>query len=153
MTLYSDPIESGTYGVTSALSTRAHCLMRRYHRFTGGGNQTKTGFFPAGAVGITATLHICTNGSTATSDRIVISLSAGSTTLWTFASMGSANGILSNATVVGLGTATPITSACAQVGPNVEGTDVPFQIILSSQDTATDYQLFTTFIRPFKPGT
>lgn len=153
MTLFGDGIESGLLGVTSAQGTRAHVPLNRYRRFTGGGNQTWTGLFPYGAYGFTASLRICTNGSTATSDRIVITTSAGSTTLWTISSMGSANGILGTATVASLGTVTPIVSACAVLGPNVEGSDIPFQVILSSVDTATDYQLFLNFNRPFKPGT
>lgn len=153
MTLFGDGIESGIYGLTSAQGTRAHARLERYFRFTGGGNQTRTGFFPYGATGIRPSLHICTNGSTATSDRIVISTSAGATTLCTYSSFGSANGIAGTATIVSLATVTPIVSAMAVVGPNFEGADVPFQIILSSVDTATDYQLFIDFIRPFKPGT
>lgn len=153
MTLYADGIESGILGLTSAQATRSHTTLRRYRRFTGGGNQTWTGFFPYGSTGFTSTLHICSQGSATTSDRIVISTSAGSTTLWTISSFGSANGILGTATVASLGTVTPIVSACAVLGPNTEGADIPFQVILSSVDTATDYQLFMNFIRPFKPGT
>lgn len=152
MTLFADGLESGIQGITSAQSTRAHVRCERYRRFTGGGNQTWTGFFPAGATGIRPTLHICTNGSTATSDRIVISLSAGSTTLLTYSSFGSANGIVGTSTIVSLATVAPIVSAMATVGPNTEGADVPFQVILSSVDTATDYQIFIDFMRPFKPG-
>lgn len=153
MTTFADGVESGIYGATSATATRAHALMRRYRRFTGGGNQTWTGLLPYGATGLTASLHINSQGSATTSDRIVISSSAGSTTLWTFSSIGSANGILGATSVTGLGAVTPIVSACATLGPNVESADVPFQVILSSVDTATDYSLFLQFIRPFKPGT
>lgn len=153
MTRYSDGLESGTVGITSAQSTRSHAIMRRYRRFVNGGNQTWTGVLPYGTTGLTASLHINAQGSAATSDRIVISSSAGSTTLWTISSMGSANGIVGSTTVVGLATVTPIVSACAILGPNVEGADVPFQVILSSVDTATDYSLFLTYIRPFTPGT
>lgn len=153
MTTFADGIESGTYGLTSAQATRAHTTLRRYRRFVNGGNQTWTGFFPYGAIGLTASLHINSQGSATTSDRITITASAGSTTLWTISSMGSANGILGTATVAGLGTVTPIVSACAVLGPNVEGSDVPFQVILSSVDTATDYSLFLNFIRPFRPST
>lgn len=153
MTLFADGLESGILSVTSALSTRAHSTMRRYRRFQNGGNQTWTGLLPYGTIGLTASLHINVQGSAATSDRITITSSAGSTALWTFSSIGSATGILGVATVVGLGVAAPIVSACAVLGPNVEGADVPFQVILSSVDTATDYSLFLNFIRPFKVGT
>lgn len=153
MTLYADGLESGIFGLTSAQATRAHVVMRRYRRFTGGGNQTWTGVLPYGATGLTATLHINSQGSATTSDRIVISSSAGSTTLWTFSSIGSANGIIGSQSVTSLGTSTPVVSACAVLGPNVESADIPFQAILSSVDTATDYSLFLQFIRPFKPGT
>lgn len=152
MTRYTDNIESGTLGLTSAQSTRAAVSLTRQRRFTGGGNQTWTGVFPYGATGFNANLYIMANGSATTSDRIVISTSAGSTTLCTFASMGSATGLLSG-TTTGLGTKTVVASAAFNVGPNVEGADVPFQVILSSIDTATDYGLEMFFRRPFVPGT
>lgn len=153
MTLFADAVESGTLGLTSAQSTRAHTAMVRYRRFTGGGNQTWTGFLPYGAIGIHSRLHINAQGSATTSDRFVISLSAGATPLITYSSFGSATGMVGNSTQVGVATVTNVVSACAQVGPNVDGTEVPFQVILSSVDTATDYSLFINFIRPFKPMT
>lgn len=153
MTVFGDPVESGIFGVTSAQATRAHVPLRRYRRFVNGGNQTWTGFFPYGTTGFTASLHINANGSATTSDRFVITTSAGSTTLWTISAIGSANGILGSQSVTSLGAVTPIVSACAVLGPNTVGTDIPFQVILSSVDTATDYSLFLNFIRPFAPGT
>lgn len=151
MTRYTDAIESGTVGLTSAQSTRSHVILDRLKRFTGGGNITWTGFFPYGATQIGATLNVLQNGSAATSDRMVISTSAGATPLITFTAFGSAGGRFSN-TTVGLGTVAIVASAAWQVGPVVEGADVPFQVILSSVDSATDYGLSVTFRRPFTPG-
>lgn len=152
MTRVTDNLESGITGLTSAQSTRASVRLERYRKFSGGGNQTWTGFLPYGALGFNSILYINSQGSGATSDRITISTSAGTTTLQTYSAMGSATGILGS-TVVGLGTRTVIASACSQLGPNVEGADIPFQVILSSTDSATDYSLFMTFRRPFAPGT
>lgn len=152
MTLWADGLESGYTGLSSALSTRAACRMERFRRLVGGGNQTWTGFFPHGTIGFNSVIYINSVGSSTTSDRITISTSAGSTVLQTYTSMGSAQGILGS-TVVGLGTRTVNASACCQLGPNVEGSDIPFQVILSSVDTATDYGIFLSFRRPFKVGT
>lgn len=152
MTRFTDNVESGTLGLTSAQSTRASVLLTRQRRFTGGGNQTWTGFLPYGAMGLNASLFIMANGSATTSDRMVISTSAGSTPLVTFSSMGSATGLLTG-TMVGLGVKTVVASAAFVIGPNIEGADVPFQVILSSTDTLTDYGLEIFFRRPFLQGT
>lgn len=153
MTTYADGIESGLYGLTSAQSTRAGVVLSRRHRFVGGGNQTWSTMLPYGCTGINSSLYIMSVGSITTSDRIVISTSAGQTALMTYSSFGSATGLLS-ATTVGLGTRTiNSVSAMWEAGPNVEGSDIPIQVILSSVDTATDYGLNLTFRRPFKPGT
>lgn len=150
MTRYSDPIESGIVGLTSATSTKAHVQLTRIRRFTGGGNQTWTGFFPYGSLAVDAKLYIAANGSTATSDRFTITTSAGGTTLGTITQIGSAIGVLRN-TTTSLGVLSMVASACVAVGPNVVDADVPFQVILSSVDTATDYRLELTFTRPFSP--
>ena len=152
MTRYTDGLESGTLGITSAQSTRSSALMTRQFRFTGGGNQTRTGFLPYGAMGISSTLYILQNGSATTSDRFVVSTSTGATQLFNYTGIGSAQGLIAG-NQAGQGVRTIIASACYQVGPNIEGADVPFQIVLSSTDTATDYGLFITFRRPFAPGT
>lgn len=151
MTLYTDGIESGIKGITSAQSTRAHVICDRVKRFTGGGNITWSTLLPYGAIGITPTLYVLQNGSAATSDRMVISTSAGATTLATFTAFGSATGRF-NATTAGLGTVVVVASASWQVGPAVEGSDVPLQVILSSVDSAADYGLIVSFRRPFLPG-
>lgn len=152
MTRYSDPIESGMVGLTSAQSTKAHVELVRVRRFNGGGNITWTGVFPYGARCVDAKLFIAANGSTATTDTFTISTSAGSTVLGTISSVGSATGVL-RATTTGLGVISMRASACVQTGPNTEGTDVPFQVIMSSVDTATDYTLLLTFFRSFNPNT
>lgn len=153
MTLYADGIESGILGVTSGLSTRSHMAVTRYRNFVGGGNQTWTGFFPYGSLMFHTRLHINAQGSATTSDRMTISTSAGSTTLVTYSSMGSATGMVGNSTITSLATVVNVTSACSKLGPNVEGAEIPFQVILSSVDTATDYSLQLEFVRPFKAGT
>jgi len=139
---------------TETLSTRASCSLVRQRVFTGGGNQTWSGFLPYDAVGVNSVVYIMSQGSAATSDRIVISTSAGTTPLITFSSMGSATGILA-ATAAGLGTRTVVASACFRPAPatNPEGAEIPFQVILSSVDTATEYGLLLNFRRRFKPGT
>lgn len=154
MTLFGDNVESGILGLSSAQSTRAGAILARQRIFAGGGNQTWTGFLPYDAVGVNANVYIMSQGSAATSDRMTITTSAGGTTLMTFASMGSATGILSG-TTVGLGTKTVVASACFRPSPNNNplGADVPFQVILSSVDTATEYGLTMTFRRRFAPGT
>jgi len=93
-------------------------------------------------------------GSAATSDRFVVSLSAGATPLYTFASLGSATGVLEY-TTTGLGTRTVVASAAFRPSPatNPAGADVPFQVILSSVDTATEYGLTIEYRRRFAPGT
>lgn len=160
MTRFTDSLESGYVGITSAASNRSGAIMARRKRFTGGGNITWTGQFPAGVEAVTATLHILANGSAATSDRLTLIASAGgggglaaTTTLVTFSSFGSAVGRAS-ATTAGLATVAVNVSGSWQVGsysgdPNAF---TPFTAILSSVDTATDYGLSITFRRPFKPG-
>jgi hypothetical protein len=155
MTRFTDGIESGFIGVTSAQSSRAGVLLSRQKRFTGGGNITWSSYFPAGAIGVTATLYVLANGSAATSDRLTIATSAGSTTLCTFTAFGSANGRF-NMTTVGVGTVAVNVSASWQLpgGSNPDpNAFVPFTAILSSVDTATDYGLTISFRRPFEPGT
>jgi hypothetical protein len=154
MTLVADGLESGIAGLTSAQSTRGGAILARQRLFTGGGNQTWDGFLPYDAVAVNAVVYIMSQGSAATSDRMVISTSAGTTPLITFSSMGSATGILA-ATAVGLGTRTVVASAAFRPAPatNPEGSNIPFQVILSSVDTATEYGLSVTFRRRFKPGT
>jgi len=154
MTLVADNLESGTLGLTSAQSTRAGVTLCRQRFFGGGGNQTWSGFLPYDALGVNASVYIMAQGSAATSDRMVLSTSAGTTALITFSSMGSATGLLSG-TTTGLGVKTVVASAAFRPAPvsNPEGADIPFQVILSSVDTATEYGLEVFFRRRFKPGT
>jgi hypothetical protein len=154
MTLVADNLESGITGLSSAQSTRAGVILSRQRLFTGGGNQTWTGFLPYDTVGVNASVYIMSQGSAATSDAMTITTSAGGTTLLTFSQMGSATGILSG-TTTGLGVKTAVASACFRPAPvsNPEGSDIPFRVILSSVDVATEYGLALTFRRRFKPGT
>lgn len=156
MTLFQDGVESGITGLTSAQSTRAGCQISRQRimQAAANGTATWTGFFPYDTVGVDAKVYIMEQGSAATTDRIVISTSAGSTTLMTFASMGSATGILQY-TTTSLGTRTVVASACFQPAPinNAEGSDIPFQVLLSSVDLAAKYGVIMEFRRRFKPGT
>lgn len=147
MTRFSDNIESGIQAATSAYDSRATVLLTRSHKFTGGGNQTWTGYFPSNVQDLDATLFICSNGSAATSDKFTITASAGSTALGTISSVGSAGGVL-RSTFAGLGTLSMVASACALVGPTQPNeVQVPFQVILSSVDTATEYRLMLSFRR------
>lgn len=155
MTRFTDSIESGFIGITSATSTRAGALINRQKRFIGGGNITWSSYFPVGAIGVTATLHVLANGSATTSDRLVLATSAGSTTLCTFTAFGSATGRFNN-TTAGLGTVVVNVSGSWQLpGSSIQDPNafVPFTAILSSVDTATDYGLTISFRRPFKAGT
>lgn len=154
MTLFADGIESGILGLTSAQGTRAGVQLARQRFFTGGGNQTWTGVLPYDAVAINSKVWIMAQGSATTSDRIVVSLSAGSTPIYTFASMGSATGVLEY-TSTGLGTRTVVASAAFRPAPatNPVGSDIPFQVVLSSIDTATEYGLTIEYRRRFAPGT
>lgn len=154
MTTFSDEISSGIYGLASAQSTRAGTLLIRQRRFTGGGNQTWSGLLPYDAVCVNASLYINAQGSATTSDRITFSTSAGSTPLVTFTQVGSATGII-DVTTVGLGVKTVVASACYSPAPstNPQGAEVPFQVLVSSNDAATDYGIFISFRRRFAPGT
>lgn len=156
MTLFADGLESGIPGLTSAQSTRAGAIICRQRTMQAAANgvATWTGFLPYDTVAIDAKVYINSQGSAATSDRIILSTSAGGTTLMTFASMGSATGILYN-TTTGLGTRTVVTSACFRPAPvtNPEGSDIPFQVVLSSVDLAAEYGVVMEFRRRFKPGT
>lgn len=147
MTRFADGIESGSQAPVSAQASRAGVNLTRTHRFPGGGNQTWTGFFPSNTSGVNASVYIIANGSTATSDTLTITASAGSTPLITFAAMGSATGLLSG-TTVGLGTKTVVASACWELNRvGLDEIEVPFRVILSSVDTATDYGLELFFRR------
>ena len=147
MTRFSDNIESGIQGLTSAQSSKASVMLTRVHRFVGGGNQTWSTLLPWGSQCLDAKLFISVNGSAATTDRMTSTSSAGATALGTISSIGSAAGVL-RVTTVGLGTLAMVASACAQVGPRTEGADIPIQVISSSTDTATDYTLELSFRRP-----
>lgn len=147
MTRFADGIESGIEAGTSAASSRAGVMLSRQHRFVGGGNQTWTGYFPSNTQGIDFRVYICQQGSAATSDTMTITTSAGDKTLATISSMGSALGIL-RSTTTGLGTLNAIASACVRIGPaGLSEVQVPFRVILSSTDSATDYTLHMEFRR------
>lgn len=153
MTRFNDTIESGNGYLTESLSSRASVALTRARRFSGGGNQTWTGFFPSNTQCVDVDLYILANGSAATSDRFTLTTSAGATTLATITGVGSAQGFLTH-TQAGLGTVSVVASACYQVGPtDYNEVEVPFQVILSSLDTATDYGLLITFRRALTPLT
>ena len=151
MTRFADQIESGNVVLTSADSSRAKVRLVRSRVFTGGGNQTWSGVLPSGAENFDVRLYITQQGSTATSDTFTITTSAGGTTLATITAVGSALGVL-RTTTTGLGTLSVIASACADIGPNIDGVQVPFRVILSSLDTATSYKLDLEFCRRYKAG-
>lgn len=144
MTQFSDNIYTGSQAAVSASSSLAPVALTRSFRFTGGGNQTWSGMLPAGAQNIRPRLYIIQDGSAATTDRITFATSAGATTLFTYSSFGSAGGYIGDLTVAALGTVAIVASAAANLAT---AADIPFTAILSSTDTATDYQLAVDFNR------
>ena len=152
MTRYADGVESGLDAVSSALASRASVQLTRTHRFTSGGNQTWNGVFPSNTQSVDAALYIIANGSAATSDTFTITTSAGGTALGSISAVGSATGLL-RVTTTGLGVLNLIASACHSIGPAAfNEIEVPFRIILSSVDTATDYRLEIMFRRALAPS-
>lgn len=147
MTRFADGIESGLITISSATDSRAAVQLTRTHRFTGGGNQTWNGVFPSNTQGIDANIYIIANGSATTSDTITLTTSAGTTPLGSITAIGSATGLL-RVTTAGLGVLNIIASAAHSVGPvTLSDIEVPFRVVLSSVDTATDYRLELTFRR------
>lgn len=148
MTRYADNIESGIQAISSANDSRGSVLLTKVRRFTGGGNQTWTGLFPSNTQCVDVKLYIAANGSAATSDTFTISTSAGGTALGTITGVGSAAGLLRGSTT-SLGAINLIASACAVIGPATQPNEiqVPFRVIMSSVDTATDYRLVLEYRR------
>lgn len=141
MTGYADNIYSGLQALTSGQASYAPVRLSRTFRFTGGGTTNQSFVFPQSVQNLTAVVYIEANGSAATSDSITVS--AGGTNLISFASMGSATGLLA-ATTTSLGTRTIVASACANLSTTAE---VSADVKLNSTDTATIYQVELTFTR------
>lgn len=139
MTTFADNILSGDKVATSAASSFAPVILTRTFRFAGTGTQTFT--FPKNVENLDAKLFIMANGSAATTDRITVS--AAGTNYLAFTSFGSAGGIVRQ-TTTGLGTYTPIASACASVSTTAE---VTAAVTLLSVDQAAVYQLQLMFNR------
>lgn len=147
MTRFADNIECGLITISSATDSRAAVQLTRTHRFTGGGNQTWNGIFPSNTQGLDANLYIIANGSATTSDIMTLTTSAGTSPLGSITAIGSATGLLRVSTT-GLGVLTIIASAAHSIGPStLTEVEVPFRVVLSSVDTATDYRLELTFRR------
>jgi hypothetical protein len=140
MTSWRDNIYSGAPALTSAQSSLSPAELHRTIRFSGGSN-TQTIVLPTYVENFDAKLYIITNGSAATTDKITVS--AAGTTLVTFSSFGSANGILRQ-TTTGLGVVTPVVSA--MVTPTTT-TEVTAAITLLTTDTAAQYQVDISFNR------
>lgn len=148
MTTFGDTILSGNIAVTSALSSISPVILCKTHKFTAAtaGSttaQTLTGTFPIGTQNLDAKLFIIQAATSATaSDKITVS--AGGTNLLTFTGFGSAAGILRQ-TTVGLGTYTPIVSACAVVAGAASAElsySVTYLPVSASKGTETQIQLF-----------
>lgn len=154
MTIYGDNILSGSIAITSGLSSVSPVLLTKTHRFTqpsaGGATvQTITGTFPADCLNLDAKLYIMNQGTSATtSDKITVS--AAGVNLLSFTAIGSATGILKQ-TTVGLGTYTPIASACFSL-TGTSGVDLAYSVTFLpvSASKSTDYQLQLMFNRKDK---
>lgn len=140
MTSWRDNIYSGAPALTSALSSLAPVELHRTFRFNGG-SSTQSLVLPTFVENLDVKVFILANGSAATTDKITVS--AAGTNLITFASMGSANGILRQ-TTVGLGTVTPVVSA--MVTPTTT-TEVTAAVTLLTTDIAAQYQVDISFNR------
>lgn len=141
MTIFGDNIYSGNQGVVGSQASYAATDLCRTFRFPAGGTSTQQFVLPTGVQNLNAQCYILANGSAATSDRITVS--AGGTNIITFASMGSAIGVLET-TLAALGTKTIVASAAANLSTTAE---VSAAITIASVDTATDYQVVLRFNR------
>lgn len=147
MTIFGDNIYSGNQAVTSALSSRSAVQLSRTHNFSttkGNAASTLTGVFPIGTQNLDVRLYITANGSATTSDKITVS--AAGTNLITITSFGSASGILKQ-TVAGLGTITPVASACANVA-GAASAELTYSVtLLPASASTSDYQVQLLFSR------
>jgi len=150
MTIFGDNIYSGNQAITSALQSVSPVQLTRVHTFaqpaTGGAVAvTQTGTFPQGTQNLDAKLFILVNGSATVSDKITVS--AAGTNLLSFTAFGSAGGIVRQ-TTVGLGTYTPIASACAVV-TGAANADLSYSVTFLpvSASISTSYQLQLVFNR------
>ena len=142
MTRFSDNIYTGLVAITTAQSSIGSGVFCKVIRFTGGGNQTATITIPSQVQNLDAKLHILSNGSATTSDKI--NVSAAGNAIISLSQFGSANGILSAGGLAGLGVVTVKASAVANLNTQDE---VTLTCVLSSVDTATDYKLQLIFNR------
>lgn len=147
MTVYGDNIYSGNLvgTLTSATTPASEVTLTRTHRLNTGVTQTQTGVFPQGAMNLDSVLYILANASSTVSDKITVS--AAGTTLLTWSSFGSSQGI-ARQTTTSLATYTPIASACA-VLTGAASTDLSYSVTTAqgTDSTGSDYQLQLRFSR------
>jgi len=143
MTVLSDNIFTGNVTPTSALSSKAPAMYTKTYRFTGGGNQTQTGYLPSDIATLDCKLFILVPGSAATTDRL--SVISNTVPYIEISQFGSAQGVLRDRTQGALGQMKVHATSCYKIG-NV-ASEFPISVILSSVDTATDYQLQMMFTR------
>ena len=138
MTIFGDNLQVGNQAAVSAAASYAPVVLRRHVDITGTGT-TKQFLLPENAENVDAVCYIIANGSAATSDSIVVS--AGGSTLLTFSSMGSAQGLVKS-TQAGLGTVVVMASACDSVTTT---TEVTANVTLTSVDAAASYRVCVTY--------
>lgn len=151
MTRYTDNIYSGAQAITSALSSKSPVQLCKTYRFTqpstgGAVAQTLTGTFPIGTQNLDAKLYIMQQGTSATvNDKITVS--AAGVNLLGFTAFGSALGLV-KVTTAGVGTYTPIASACAIVA-GAASAELSYSVtyLPVSASKSTDIQIQLSFNR------
>lgn len=138
MTIFGDNLEVGNQAAVSAAASHAPVRLTRHVDITGA-TATKQFLLPKYSENFDAMCYIISDGSAATTDSIVVS--AGGTTLLTFSSMGSAQGLVKS-TQAGLGTLTVLCSACDSVTTTSE---VTANVTLASTDADASYRVVCTF--------
>lgn len=138
MTIVGDNLYVGDQAPTSAKATYAPTMLTRMFDMTGNGT-TVTFTLPPGSENLDAKCYIVADGSAATTDSITVS--AGGTTLLTFSSMGSVQGLVKG-TQAGLGTLVVVASACDSLSATAETTCAA---TLASTDAACAYRLVFSF--------
>lgn len=138
MTIFGDNVQIGNQAAVSAAASYAPVRLLRHVDISGTGT-TKQFLLPTYVENFDACCYIVSDGSAAASDSIVVS--AGGTTLLTFSSMGSSQGVVKS-TQAGLGTLVMLASACDVVTTTAE---VTANVTLTSVDADTSYRVVCFF--------
>ncbi len=137
-TVFGEGLEVGNLAAVSAGASNAPVVLTRMVDITGN-TTTEQFLLPTNVQNFDAKCYIVADGSAATTDTIVVS--AGGTTLLTFSSMGSVQGLVKT-TQAGLGTVTVVASACDVVTTTAE---VTANVTLTSTDAAAAYRVVCIF--------